>query len=221
LLDVNFITKYYGKVLEIEKIKTSNMQQDMLNKLDQMKNEEEKKSLEVLRETAEIEKATQTILTVYERTDKLRDARRVLSQANSLKSGIDIVNFYNFLSKVLPRNDKVSKDIEKIVFNSLDSPDLFREIVDKIIELEKDDMTNDELENLLNELVRIVRDDERDDRGDNPPSEAGQVNDENFGRRVGGKRKTHKKSSKSKKSKKHNKKHHKKTAHKKRGSRRK
>jgi hypothetical protein len=137
LLDVNFITKYYGKVLEIEKIKTSNMQQDMLNRLDQMKNEEEEKSLKVLRETAEIEKASQTILEAYERSDKLRDARRVLSQANSLKSGIDIVNFYNFLSKVLPRNDKVSKDIEKIVFNSLDSPDLFREIVDKIIELEK------------------------------------------------------------------------------------
>jgi hypothetical protein len=221
LLDANFISKYYGKVLEIEQTKASIIQGDILNNLDEIKIEEEKKSLEVLSKTneninksAEIKKSTEELIKQSQETNKIREVRTVINEALLLKSGLDVVKLYNFLSKLLPKDDKVSKDIVSIVFDSTTNSGLFGEIVDEILQSEKDDMSSEELDNLLKALESIVREHKKE----NPDLPAGGGSDR---RRLGGKRKTHKKSSKSKKSKKNHKKHHKKTAHKKRGSRRK
>jgi len=221
LLDADFISKYYGKVLEIEQTKASIIQGDILNNLDEIKNKEEEKSLEVLRKTneniiksAEIKKSTEELIKQSQETNTRKEVRTVINEALLLKSGLDIVKLYNFLSKLLPKDDKVSKDIVSIVFDSATNSGLFGEIVDEILQSEKDDMSSEELDNLLKALESIVREHKKE----NPNLAAGGGSDR---RRLGGKRKTHKKSSKSNKSKKHHKKHHKKTAHKKRGSRRK
>jgi hypothetical protein len=88
LLDADFISKYYGKVLEIEQTKALNIQENILNNLAKIKIEEENKSLDVLKKTneniiesAKINKATQELITMSQKTEKLTEVRTVMNEA--------------------------------------------------------------------------------------------------------------------------------------------